>query len=474
MTEKISDQMALPINYQIRYYTKPDQIAHLLEEDLDFRQQESGYASHQIHSFPAKFPPQLPRKFIEVLTLPGEVVLDPMQGSGTSLLEAALTGRKAIGFDIDPLAILISKVKTTSLDPDRTLASGRDVIQKAKDRLTKKPEALESALQIRWGLETRQFIDQWFMHQTQLELLALILEIELLVDENIRDFLELAFSAIIITKSGGVSLALDLAHTRPHRAKVVLSKSGQILVGQDNAGEESPRSRHTTKILRSTFDEFEKRLRLNVKGLIDNPVYDYQPRAAMGNAQALPLPGNYADLIVTSPPYASNAIDYMRAHKFSLVWLGYPIQQLSHKRNEYIGGESAVDFQFEQMPDFTNQIVSEIAKLDPQKGRTLHRYYSEMKRVLREMYRVLKPGKTSIVVVGTSIMRGRDTETQNCLVEIGKEAGFTVPEIGVRNLDRDKRMMPAGSKIDLGSQIQQRMHQEYVIAFYKPILRNVE
>jgi len=65
-------------------------------------------------------------------------------------------------------------------------------------------------------------------------------------------------------------------------------------------------------------------------------------------------------------------------------------------------------------------------------------------------------------------MRGRDTETQICLAEIGRQIGFQVAKIGVRKLDRNRRMMPAGSELDRGSQIQQRMHAEYVIGFYKP------
>ena len=91
-----------------------------------------------------------------------------------------------------------------------------------------------------------------------------------------------------------------------------------------------------------------------------------------------------------------------------------------------------------------------------------------MTRVLEEMYRVLKPQKAAILVVGSSVMRGVDIEVQKCLSEIGKHIGFIVPQIGVRRLDRNKRMMPAGIKTDLNSQIQQRMHEEYVIGFYKP------
>jgi hypothetical protein len=158
----------------------------------------------------------------------------------------------------------------------------------------------------------------------------------------------------------------------------------------------------------------------------------------------------------------------MRAHKFSLVWFGYKLDDLSRKRSAYIGGEMLVDFQYESLPDYSANIMAEITNLDGKKGKVLHRYYSEMTRVIREMYRVLKPGKAAILVVGNSLMRGRDTETQNCLADIGRSIGFDVPAIGIRNLDRNRRMLPAGMQIDRQSLIQQRMHEEYVIGFYKP------
>jgi ubiquinone/menaquinone biosynthesis C-methylase UbiE len=113
-------------------------------------------------------------------------------------------------------------------------------------------------------------------------------------------------------------------------------------------------------------------------------------------------------------------------------------------------------------------VIADITSVDEKKGRVLHRYYSEMTRTLREMLRVLKPGKAAIVVVGSSTMRGKDTRTHTCLADIGQAIGFDVPEIGVRCLDRDRRMMPAGSRVDSKSQIQQRMHEEHVIGFCKP------
>src|SRR5438270_10291393 len=77
-------------------------LQHLLHTDLTFKGQKTTYATHNLHAFAAKFPPQLPRLFINELTHAGECVLDPMAGSGTTLVEALLTGRRGIGSDMDP------------------------------------------------------------------------------------------------------------------------------------------------------------------------------------------------------------------------------------------------------------------------------------------------------------------------------------------------------------------------------------
>jgi DNA modification methylase len=108
-----------------------DKLIDILSDNLDFHNYSSSYASHNFHSFPAKFPPQLPLQFIIDLTEPNDVILDPMVGSGTTVLEAFLTGRKGIGFDIDPLAIMISKVKTTPLKPEELIRYYREILKNA-------------------------------------------------------------------------------------------------------------------------------------------------------------------------------------------------------------------------------------------------------------------------------------------------------------------------------------------------------
>lgn len=417
-----------------------ERMLHLLRGNLDFHGQKSLYSTHGWHSFPAKFPPQLPRSFITELTTPGDIVLDPMMGSGTTLVEAVLLGRIGVGADIDPLALQMVTTKLSSTKLLEAHTMGLRVVKNARKALEGNKSELEHLLKQRFDIPTQRFADYWFAPKTQLELVALICEIERLENPLVRRFLCLAFSSIIITKSGGVSLAEDLAHTRPHRV----------------AG----------KSLNSAIEEFKKRVERNQDDLI--PVDKAGFLVSASDVQYLPFASESVDLIVTSPPYASHAIDYMRAHKFSLIWLGHGITELALLRRKYIGGDAVSEVRPLPLPPYASKLLSGLDSLDRHKARALHRYYCEMKLALVEMHRVLKGGRAAIVVVGTSQMRGLDTETHTCLGEIGKEIGFELVHIGVRRLDRDKRMMPARWNTNTKSQIEARMHEEYVIGFRKP------
>jgi len=459
-----------------------EKLSRLLADDLDFHDQDSRYASHSFHAFPAKFPPQLPAKFIQSLTKPGETVLDPMMGSGTTVLEAFLLGRKAIGFDIDPLALLLTKTKITPIHPHQVLVLGREIVHRAKISFHERRNEIEYELNTFWDEETKDFINYWFAKDVQIALKAILNEIEKVDNEDIKDFFKLSFSAIIITKSGGVSLALDLAHTRPHRVERALDWNGNIVC--DFSREHGHTKKVRSKKIRSPFEEFERRYMQNVRAFreigfftdqinmfeyFDKPVSRLKPYVAIGNAQRIPVSSSSVDLIVTSPPYASNAIDYMRAHKFSLVWFGYTIAELTTHRRQYIGAEGTKDVLLHNLPPNTMDIIERLSLKDRKKGLVLHRYYSEMKNVLSEMFRVLKPGGIAVFVVGNSNIRGQDVSIPECLCEIGTSLGFLVPGIGIRRLDRNRRMMPTSTTVNNESQIQQRMHEEYVIGFYKPL-----
>ena len=172
-------------------------------------------------------------------------------------------------------------------------------------------------------------------------------------------------------------------------------------------------------------------------------------------------------LIVTSPPYANNAIDYMRAHKFSLVWLGWKIDDLTNIRKQYLGHDA--------LGGKTVRVVAGTMRIDA--GCTGAGRYEKICGAATILWRdaCCYPGNAP----GTETRkdsyhrrwhihpaRHRCRNTQGTRRNRGKHrlqpGGYRI-----RHLDRDKRMMPARWGKTRQSQIEERMHEEYVIGLLK-------
>ena len=408
----------------------------ILNSNFDFDGEPTNYSSHGFHAFPAKFPPQIPRMFIKNLTQESDTVLDPLAGSGTTLVEAVLLGRNAIGIDLDPLAQLICKTKISQISH----ISARNALSEI---LTHIHFYLNPEKPIEWIREidekTKEFIDFWFERKTQVELATLLCSIdEVVADEDLKDFFLGIFSSIIITKSGGVSRARDLAHTRPHRTE--------------------------KKKPKNAIDQFRIKAEKSIKALSSTEKARGTAEIIPGDARHLPLSDSSVDLIITSPPYA-NGIDYMRAHKFSLVWLGWPLDRLSHLRREYIGSEKLKDIQ-DALPEGTHEWCRKVEEKDSRKGKILRQFYCDMYTVQSEMYRVLRERSAAVIVVGTSTMRGIVIPHHVCLKEIARHIGFTCIKVGERKLERNKRMMPIAHKSRKNG-IENRLHREYILGLWK-------
>ncbi len=417
-----------------------ERLAGLLREDLSFRNGEGVTLMHSLHAFAARFPAGLPRHFIKGLSEPGETVLDPMAGSGATLLEGLFCKRNVIGVDLDPLALKLCRAKTTWLCPQQVRHAGQAVLDTASESLESGNPA-EEFLQ-RADADTRKFIDYWFLPETQSELAALVMAAEQEPDQELREFCNVLISSVIVTKSGGVSMARDLAHSRPHRVD--------------------------SKVPRSAVRMFAAQLRqaaLAMEQARDNA--GGTSTVIAGDSRRLPLAADSVDLIVTSPPYA-NAIDYMRAHKFSLVWLGKPVKRLGALRGKYIGNERLADVVTAALPPIATEAVNALADLDHKKAIILRKYLGDMALAIGEMRRVLRPGRAAVIVVGPSTMRGMRIQTQDYLAAIAGQVGFDVVTVAGRPLDRDRRMMPARWGKNGDSTIEQRMHEEYVVGLVKP------
>ena len=115
-----------------------------------------------------------------------------------------------------------------------------------------------------------------------------------------------------------------------------------------------------------------------------------------GDARALSLADASADFILTSPPYR-NAIDYLRGHKFSLVWMGYPLSDIRELRGTMIGTERGL-WSLDGLPQ---DLETRLQRADavPRQVALMRRYLSDMKGFLSEVHRILRPKGLAIVVV---------------------------------------------------------------------------
>lgn len=170
-----------------------------------------------IHPFPARMAPDAIAHLVDKLPIDA-TILDPMCGSGVVLRVALTSGRRALGFDIDPLSVLMSKVWTRT----KSVATA----QKRAEEIAEKAAAMPmSGIKLPWidrCSETRDFINFWFANRQRRDLRRLSARLFYNLDSldtHIRDCLWLALSRTIVTKQVGATLAWDVSHSRPHKKR---------------------------------------------------------------------------------------------------------------------------------------------------------------------------------------------------------------------------------------------------------------
>ena len=393
-----------------------------------------------VHPFPARMAPAI--VWDKLRKIKGEClrILDPMAGSGTTLVVGRAMGHIAYGVDRDPLAVMIAKAWCDDVDKERLLSKAEEVLEKAKNtvRILPKREAYPSHADD----ETKRFVRYWFDLTNRKQLAGLSKHISLVRDENVRVFLWTGFSRMIITKKVGVSLAMDISHSRPHRV-------------YDKAPVKA-------------FEVFLKA----VKKVVDGNAFSScecmlpKPIIRRGDSRELDFKKNFFDIVITSPPYL-NAIDYMRGHKMALVWMKNSIKSLRELRGTNIGAE--VKSVGTKKDRIINVIagVGDVEKLGGRQKGFLMRYVLDMDSVCSEITRVLKPNGSAVFVVGDSTLQGVFIKNSEGVKRLAEHYGLKVEGVEERALPENSRYLPPPSNNGAGSQLQRRMRKEVILTMRK-------
>lgn len=401
---------------------------------------DQSYLTHGIHKFPAKFFPELPRYLIRKYSDPGDYVLDPMCGSGTTVLEAMLNKRIGIGIDIDPIALLITKVKTTPIASGPLEAAGSILEQQIKK--------LDNSGEYNPSIPKFHYRDKWFRTYVLRELgiirdsiFAIKNETTISHLEDIVDFFQVIMSSII----------RDVSNADPHCTRTVLRKKVQknILPGD-------------------TLKKFLQRLTCQIDEMkqlseILNESEYFHTHIPGGTAIATELCDDSIDLAVTSPPYI-NAVDYPRTHQLEMYWLGLLGDgPLSDVKRKYIGTETVYKTEYRDLHvsgyKTLDPVLEKIYKLDSRRAFIAYKFFDDMKHQLHEMIRILKPGSRYCIAIGSNIMRGVQVKSHEILAEIAQsDVGFELETQFFSKLIRHFIRIPR----------KERMHGEWVLVLRKP------
>lgn len=364
------------------------------------------YATHGIHRYPAKFIPQIPRFCLEAYSQPGDVVLDPFMGSGTTLLESFICGRNSYGIDIHPLARLIAKVKITPLDPEGLTALADELLANIRaDR-----DANDG-----WVPEIPNR-DHWFRPHVLSELATIKKNIWDISEGDYQDFFKICFSSIIrkVSNSDNDSLIPEVTSFQKR-----LDEQGKT--SYDATG------RFENTVRNKLLDAAELwRLSKNMK---DEHRVLPEMRIIGKDAREIELPDGSIDLAVTSPPYAS-AVHYVSVHKLEMFWLGL-IKDTGDLDSRIVGTGRAYVAQYrdwspEVEMEGLSGVLQELMSKDKKSAFIVHRYFDDMRKNLVEVNRVLKRNGKYCVVVGENTFRKVRIPTFRILAEVAQRCGFSL------------------------------------------------
>lgn len=385
-----------------------------------------------VHPFPARMAPEL--AFGELSRLKrGATVLDAMAGSGTVVALAQSRGLRGVGFDIDPLAVLMANVWTKSVCKESVLSTAARVLDRARSRMPFC--SVSQAYPQRADEETREFVRFWFDDYSRRQLACLSKAISGIRRAEIRDALWCAFSRLIIAKQAGASRAMDLAHSRPHRA--------------------------FQRAPRKPFNEFISAVHKVLAGCLGTDTSAEKLGTAvvkLGDARRLAVKRGSVDLVFTSPPYL-NAIDYLRCSKFSLIWMGHSIRELREIRANSIGSYSTgkCDASLESIA----RRECDWERLSPRARGILARYLTDTERSLKAVLRVLAPEGRAVYVVGENTVEGTYVPTGRLIRAIAHKIGLRAVRGRIRPLPTSRRYLPPPRAT--GGHMDRRMNQEVVV-----------
>ena len=389
--------------------------------------------THSIHPYPAMMIPQVAGRRIYMYAKPKAVVFDPFCGSGSVLLEAFIRGYDSYGIDINPLALLISKVKITPLDCKDLYIELEKILKKAsRIKNTKKPNFFN--------------IDYWFKPEVVSQLTALQIAIKSIKNKNIKDFFNVVFSFTVRASS----------NTRNGEFKL-------YRIDDDKLNDYSP----------NVLAIFKKRVQENIIAMSDlwGKYRGSKTKVNILNEDTrhkTRIKDREVDIVVTSPPYGDSktTVAYGQFSRLSLQWLGFDGKNLDVD-NQSLGGRLDVkNLHMGYTSPNLRYVLDLVSRVDQKRAREVLAFYIDLNKCFMELRRVIKKGGILCMVVGNRTVKGIQLPTDEIVADFGESTGFRHIETIIRKIP-NKRMPSKNSPTNKRGILGSTMTEENIVILEK-------
>ncbi len=383
--------------------TNTDMLSLAVDDSWSFEQftkSQTSYATHGYHRYPAKFIPQLAARIIQQNSLAGDLICDPFMGSATTLVEAIVHDRKAYGTDINPVAALIARTKTTPIPP-LTLKNEVEVILKDLYFFTieKDPKHKSPAYNQYNHLQDKQpdleRIHYWFAEKQRHDLASILSRISAVKSPKIRDFLLCGFSNILKLCSRW------------------LMKSVKPTIDKDKiiAGAYKSFSIQIRHMMKKNEEFFVLVGNKRIECVVDNV-----------DARRMNLKSGSVELIVTSPPYVTS-YEYADLHQLTALWLQHT-RSLPDFRKKFIGSIQKENGRRELYSSLGKETIEKLSEINKREANGVAQYFYKMQECFKEMHRVLKQGGKAAIVIGDTELRKVKIQNASVFIETMETIGF--------------------------------------------------
>ena len=401
-----------------RFLSSNDIMTLFEKKDIDadwsfegFKPSQTGKWTHDYHRYPAKFIPQLVEKLIDEYIETKEAhINDPFVGSGTTIVTAISEGFEASGTDINKIAILMTKVKATPINPEYLSNKISHIISRLSFLETGIDSSVQGTLEPLIPAQHVDRIDYWFRPENKLELGMIFRVIDEEFDQAIKDFFLVAFSHIL--KNCSIWLQTSTKPTRDFKKKPAKPFTAfKRQLSKMQKGNEALYKVTPVKVIED-IDSF-----LNIK---------------ISDARRQPVHDESVDLIVSSSPYVTS-YEYADLHQLSTIWLDFA-EDLNQYKQEFIGTSFKAYEDKKLKSEIAQKIVHQMNNKSKKMSKEIEAFFIDMQQVFDESYRILKKGGRCCYVIGDTRLKGVDILNAEVFAESIQYSGFVLDRIIKREI----------------------------------------